>query len=171
MSFKIFLGENLVNEKDSNRLDKILRDILYKIPETLHVMIMDRDGNLISARSRWDAYSDSTDLEKDFASIVSAFTAPMYESAAIQGAFMNFGEITSQLTEYSNKFMILIGIGEEGVLNTFVEKSVSVQNLIRIIESYIHEISYILTDQLHIIKTPITKEIRALFYAEIGLKV
>ena len=66
--------------------------------------------------------------------------------------------------------MILIGIGEEGVLNTFVEKTVSVQNLIKIIESYKHEISYILTDQLHIIKTPITQEIKALFYAEIGLK-
>ncbi len=159
-----------MSEKDSNRLDKILKDILYKIPETLHVMIMDRDGNLISARSRWDAYSDTTNLETDFAKTVSAFTAPMYESAAIQGAFMNFGEVTTQLTEYTNKFMILIGIGEEGVLNTFVEKSVSVQNLIKIIESYKHEISYILTDQLHIIKTPITKEIKALFYAEIGLK-
>lgn len=159
-----------MNEKDSNRLDKILKEILYKIPETLHVMLMDRDGNLISARSRWDAYSSSTDLEKDFASTVSAFTAPMFESAAIQGAFMNFGEVTTQLTEYTNKIMILIGIGEEGVLNTFVEKSVSVQNLIKIIESYKHEISYILTDQLHIIKTPITQEIKALFYAEIGLK-
>jgi len=159
-----------MNEKDSNRLDKILKDILYKVPETLHVMIMDRDGNLISARSRWDAYSNTPDLEKDFASTVSAFTAPMFESAAIQGAFMDFGEIQTQLTEYTNKFMILIGIGEEGVLNTFVEKSVSVQNLIRIIESYKHEISYILTDQLHIIKTPITQEIKALFYAEIGLK-
>ena len=159
-----------MNEKDSNRLDKILKDILYKIPETLHVMIMDRDGNLISARSRWDAYSKTTDLETDFASTVSAFTAPMFESAAIQGAFMDFGEVTTQLTEYTNKFMILIGIGEEGVMNTFVEKTVSVQNLIKIIESYKHEISYILTDQLHIIKTPITQEIRALFYAEIGLK-
>ena len=159
-----------MNEKDSNRLDKILKDILYKIPETLHVMVMDRDGNLISARSRWDVYSENQNLEKDFAKTVSAFTAPMYESAAIQGAFMNFGEVTTQLTEYTNKFMILIGIGEEGVLNTFVEKSVSVQNLIKIIEGYKHEISYILTDQLHLIKTPITKEIRALFYAEIGLK-
>jgi len=160
-----------MNAKDSNRLDKILKDILYKIPETLHVMIMDRDGNLISARSRWDAYSNTHNLEKDFASTVSAFTAPMFESAAIQGAFMDFGEVTTQLTEYTNKLMILIGIGEEGVLNTFVEKSVSVQHLIKIIESYKHEISYILTDQLHIIKTPITKEIKALFYAEIGLKV
>ena len=159
-----------MNANDSNRLDKILKDILYRIPETLHVMIIDRDGNLISARSQWDAYSNSTNLEKDFASTVSAFTAPMFESAAIQGAFMDFGEIQTQLTEYTNKFMILIGIGEEGVLNTFVEKSVSVANLIKIIESYKHEISYILTDQLHIIKTPITQEIRALFYAEIGLK-
>jgi len=83
---------------------------------------------------------------------------------------MNFGEVTTQLTEYTNKFMILIGIGEEGVLNTFVEKSVEVANLIKIIEGYKHEISYILTDQLHIIKTPITKEIKSLFYAEIGLK-
>ncbi|MHA1856105.1 MAG: hypothetical protein ACTSW5_08670, partial [Promethearchaeota archaeon] len=73
-----------MNAEDSNRLDKILKDILYKIPETLHVMIMDRDGNLISARSRWDAYS-KTDLEKDFAKTVSAFTAPIFESAAIQG--------------------------------------------------------------------------------------
>ena len=159
-----------MNEKDSNRLDKILKDILYKIPETLHVMIMDRDGNLISARSRFDSYSNTTDLETDFASTVSAFTAPMFESAAIQGAFMNFGEVTTQLTEYTNKLMILIGIGEEGVLNTFVEKSVEVANLIKIIESYKHEISYILTDQLHIIKSPITQEIKALFYAEIGLK-
>ena len=159
-----------MNAKDSNRLDKILKDILYKISETLHVMVMDRDGNLISARSRWDVNSKNQNLEKDFAQTVSAFTAPMVESAAIQGAFMNFGEVTSQLTEYSSKFMILIGIGEEGVLNTFVEKTVSVQNLIRIIESYKHEISYILTDQLHLIKTPITQEIKALFYAEIGLK-
>ncbi|MHA1767734.1 MAG: roadblock/LC7 domain-containing protein [Promethearchaeota archaeon] len=159
-----------MNAEDSNRLDKILKDILYKIPETLHVMIMDRDGNLISARSRWDAYS-KTDLEKDFAKTVSAFTAPIFESAAIQGAFMDFGEVTTQLTEYSNKFMLLIGIGEEGVLNTFVEKSVSVQKLIKILEGYKKEIAYILTEQLHILKTPITKEIKALFYTEIGLKV
>jgi len=131
---------------------------------------MDRDGNLISARSRWDAYS-KTDLEKDFAKTVSAFTAPIFESAAIQGAFMDFGEVTTQLTEYSNKFMLLIGIGEEGVLNTFVEKSVSVQKLIKILEGYKKEIAYILTEQLHILKTPITKEIKALFYTEIGLKV
>ena len=142
---------------DSGRLDSVLHEILYSMQEMMHIIIIDRDGILITSLSR---------IEERLEEIgeVSVFSGAMFESAVAQGACMDLGSVEFQLTEYSEGFLFGISVGQ-GLLTVMTGKSVPIGNVFQVLKQYRDEICSLLSNY-EITDAPLTDEIKSLFASQ-----
>ena len=142
---------------DSGRLDSVLHEILYSMQEMMHIIIIDRDGILVTSLSR---------IEECLEEIgeVSVFSGAMFESAVAQGACMDLGSVEFQLTEYSEGFLFGISVGQ-GLLTVMTRKSVPIGNVFQVLKQYRDEICSLLSNY-EITDAPLTDEIKSLFASQ-----
>ena len=151
------LGEYLLIIDDSGRLDSVLHEILYSMQEMLHIIIIDRDGILITSLSRVSECIDEIGE-------VSVFSGAMFESAVAQGACMDLGSVEFQLTEYSEGFLFGISVGQ-GLLTVMTRKSVPIGNVFQVLKQYRDEICSLLSNY-EITDVPLTDDIKSLFASQ-----
>jgi len=142
---------------DSGRLDEVLHEILYSMPEIMHIIIIDRDGILVTSLSRAEENLDEIGE-------VSVFSGAMFESAVAQGACMDIGSVEFQLTEYSDGFLFGISVGQ-GLLTLMSRKSVPIGNVFQVLKQYRDEICSLLSNY-EITDVPLTDEIKSLFQSQ-----
>ena len=151
------LGEYLLIIDDSGRLDSVLHEILYSMQEMLHIIIIDRDGILITSLSRVSECLDEIGE-------VSVFSGAMFESAVAQGACMDLGSVEFQLTEYSEGFLFGISVGQ-GLLTVMTRKSVPIGNVFQVLKQYRDEICSLISNY-EITDVPLTDDIKSLFASQ-----
>jgi len=151
------LGEYLLIIDDSGRLDSVLHEILYSMQEMLHIIIIDRDGILITSLSRVSECLDEIGE-------VSVFSGAMFESAVAQGACMDLGSVEFQLTEYSEGFLFGISVGQ-GLLTVMTRKSIPIGNVFQVLKQYRDEICSLLSNY-EITDVPLTDDIKSLFASQ-----
>lgn len=151
------LGEYLLIIDDSGRLDSVLHEILYSMQEMLHIIIIDRDGILVTSLSRVSECIDEIGE-------VSVFSGAMFESAVAQGACMDLGSVEFQLTEYSEGFLFGISVGQ-GLLTVMTRKSVPIGNVFQVLKQYRDEICSLLSNY-EITDVPLTDDIKSLFASQ-----
>ncbi len=142
---------------DSRRLDSVLHEILYSMQELMHIIIIDRDGILITSLSRTNECLDEVGE-------ISVFSGAMFESAVAQGACMDLGQVEFQLTEYSEGFLFGISVGQ-GLLTLMSRKSVPIGNVFQVLKQYRDEICSLLSNY-EISDAPLTDEIKSLFASQ-----
>jgi predicted regulator of Ras-like GTPase activity (Roadblock/LC7/MglB family) len=112
--------------EDALELENLLKDIMRLVPEISYCMIVDRDGIPIMAQTK----EGHTSIE--LTQTISALSGAMFEAAVEQGDCMNLGDIEFQLTEYSNGYVIIRGVGP-GLLLVFTEKNVKVGKIFQVL--------------------------------------
>ena len=142
---------------DSGRLDSVLHEILYSMQEMMHIIIIDRDGILVTSLSRVEECLEEIGE-------VSVFSGAMFESAVAQGACMDLGSVEFQLTEYSEGFLFGISVGQ-GLLTVMTRKSVPIGNVFQVLKQYRDEICSLLSNY-EITDAPLTDEIKSLFQSQ-----
>ncbi len=151
------MGEYLLIIDDSGRLDSVLHEILYSMQEMMHIIIIDRDGILVTSLSRVNECLDEIGE-------VSVFSGAMFESAVAQGACMDLGSVEFQLTEYSEGFLFGISVGQ-GLLTVMTRKSIPIGNVFQVLKQYRDEICSLLSNY-EITDVPLTDDIRSLFQSQ-----
>ncbi len=151
------LGEYLLIIDDSGRLDSVLHEILYSMQEMLHIIIIDRDGILVTSLSRVSECIEEIGE-------VSVFSGAMFESAVAQGACMDLGSVEFQLTEYSEGFLFGISVGQ-GLLTVMTRKSIPIGNVFQVLKQYRDEICSLLSNY-EITDVPLTDDIKSLFASQ-----
>ena len=151
------LGEYLLIIDDSGRLDSVLHEILYSMQEMLHIIIIDRDGILVTSLSRINENLDEIGE-------ISVFSGAMFESAVAQGACMDLGSVEFQLTEYSEGFLFGISVGQ-GLLTVMTRKSIPIGNVFQVLKQYRDEICSLLSNY-EITDVPLTDDIKSLFASQ-----
>lgn len=142
---------------DSGRLDSVLHEILYSMQEIMHIIIIDRDGILVTSLSRPDESLEEIGE-------LSVFSGAMFESAVAQGACMDIGSVEFQLTEYSDGFLFGISVGQ-GLLTLMSSKSVPIGNVFQVLKQFRDEICSLLSNY-EISDAPLTDEIKSLFQSQ-----
>ena len=125
--------------------------------EMLHIIIIDRDGILVTSLSRADECLDEIGE-------ISVFSGAMFESAVAQGACMDLGSVEFQLTEYSEGFLFGISVGQ-GLLTVMTRKSIPIGNVFQVLKQYRDEICSLLSNY-EITDVPLTDDIKSLFASQ-----